>query len=193
MNRETYMRAMGHRLRRLPREDYEKAMEYFREYFEEAGPENEAQAIEDLGSPEIAANQLIQDYADEYANSKDRNVKKNFTGVWVGIMALFAAPIALPLAFAVAMVGIAIVIVVAAIIFSVICIAVCLAVASIPSMGIGVWMIFTSPASGIATLGVGLIGAGFGIWLGIASVNLCQWFLRMVTRVIDRIRKRGSK
>ena len=63
MNREQYMERLRHRLKRLPKEDYERAVAYFTEYFEEAGPEREAQAIEDLGSPELAAVQLIRVFA----------------------------------------------------------------------------------------------------------------------------------
>ena len=59
MTKTEYMRTLAHKLRRLPKEDYDKAMEYFEEYFAEAGPEFEQQAIEDLGSPKDAANQLI--------------------------------------------------------------------------------------------------------------------------------------
>ena len=57
------MKQMRHHLRRLPKEDYDRAIEYFEEYFEEAGPDHEQQAIEDLGSPEIAADQIIRDLA----------------------------------------------------------------------------------------------------------------------------------
>ena len=39
MNRVEYMQQLSHRLKRLPREDYDKAMEYCNEYFDEAGPE----------------------------------------------------------------------------------------------------------------------------------------------------------
>ena len=76
MNREEYMKLLQHRLRRLPKEDYNRAIAYFIEYFEEAGPEREAQAIEDLGSPELAADQIIRDFAVENADGPAKNVKK---------------------------------------------------------------------------------------------------------------------
>ena len=41
MTREEYLRQLQHYLKRLPKEDYDSAMEYFTEYFEEAGPEGE--------------------------------------------------------------------------------------------------------------------------------------------------------
>ena len=76
MNREQYMERLRHRLKRLPKEDYERAVAYFTEYFEEAGPEREAQAIEDLGSPELAADQIIRDFAVENAAEPVRDVKR---------------------------------------------------------------------------------------------------------------------
>lgn len=78
MNRTEYMEHLQRRLRRLPKEDYDRAIAYFTEYFEEAGPEREAQAIEDLGSPELAADQIVRDFAVENAASPTKNVKRAF-------------------------------------------------------------------------------------------------------------------
>ncbi len=61
------MKSLEHGLRRLPKEDYDRAISYFEEYFEDAGSENEEQAIEDLGSPALAADQIIRDFAVENA------------------------------------------------------------------------------------------------------------------------------
>ena len=63
MNRTEYMNALEKRLRILPGDSYREAMAYFKEYFDEAGPEREQQAIEDLGSPENAAEQIITNMA----------------------------------------------------------------------------------------------------------------------------------
>ena len=40
-------------------------MDYFSEYFEEAGPENEAQVIAELGTPKEAARDIISRLLDE--------------------------------------------------------------------------------------------------------------------------------
>ena len=55
MTREEYLRQLQHYLKRLPKEDYDSAMEYFTEYFEEAGPEGEQAVIAELGTPKQAA------------------------------------------------------------------------------------------------------------------------------------------
>ena len=41
MTRKEYMEQLKKYLKRLPKEDYDNAIEYFSEYFDEAGPENE--------------------------------------------------------------------------------------------------------------------------------------------------------
>ena len=63
MTKKEYMKKLAYQLRRLPKEDFDKAMDYFEEYFEDAGIENEQKAIEDLGAPEEAASALILDLA----------------------------------------------------------------------------------------------------------------------------------
>ena len=41
MTRQEYMEELKKYLKRLPQEDFDNAIEYFSEYFEEAGPENQ--------------------------------------------------------------------------------------------------------------------------------------------------------
>ena len=50
MRKEEYMKCLAKRLKKLPKRDFDMAMEYFEEYFEEAGPDREEQAILDLGT-----------------------------------------------------------------------------------------------------------------------------------------------
>ena len=65
MTKSEYMKKLSYSLRRLPKEDFNQAIDYFEEYFAEAGEENEQQAIEDLGSPEDAAKELIMNLAEK--------------------------------------------------------------------------------------------------------------------------------
>ena len=65
MNREEYLNQLKKYLRRLPSDDYQNAMDYFTEYFEEAGPEGEAAVIKELGTPQEAAAELLSALLDE--------------------------------------------------------------------------------------------------------------------------------
>ena len=73
MNKDEYIKRLEYRLRRLPKEEYDKAISYFTEYFEEAGPENEIQATQDLGTPEMAADQTGQGRKARHFGAMDRN------------------------------------------------------------------------------------------------------------------------
>lgn len=186
------MESLRRRLKKLPKEDYDRAIAYFEEYFEDAGPENEAEAIEDLGTPEEAADSVIRSFAVENAQKPEKNVKRGFSKVWVGILAVCAAPIGLPLALAAGAVLLAVVVVVVALLFSAFAVALSLAVGSVPGIILSVWFLFTSPANGVATLGMSLIGIGIGIWAVMGCIALCKWFLNVMTRLSGRIAKGGK-
>lgn len=98
MTKTEYMKILAHKLRRLPKEDYDRAIEYFEEYFAEAGPENEQQAVSDLGSPEEAAKELIMGLAAQNIKEKPRTVKRGLSTLWIAILALCAAPVTVPFA-----------------------------------------------------------------------------------------------
>ena len=66
-------------------------MDYFEEYFEDAGIENEQKAIEDLGAPEEAASALILDLAQENAVKPPKTMKRRFSALWIAILGTFAA------------------------------------------------------------------------------------------------------
>lgn len=192
MTREEYMKRLRHRLRRLPKEDYDKAVSYFTEYFEEAGQENVAQAIEDLGEPELAADQIIRELAVENAKEPVKDVKRSFSAVWIGILAVFAAPIGLPLILAFGAVGFALAIVAVVFVFCIFVLALSVAVAAVPCIIGSVFILFTSFSDGIATLGMGLIFLGVGIWMVMGSYIFGRWFLHMITRLFGKIAKGGK-
>lgn len=192
MNRDEYMKCLTHRLRRLPKEDFDKAISYYTEYFEEAGPENEAQAIHDLGSPELAADQIIRNIAAENAKEPIKDVRHGFYAVWIGILAVFAAPIGIPLALTFGILALTFVFLILVLIFCVFVVTISVAVSAIPCIVVGVWMLFTSFADGMATIGIGLIGLGIGYWLIVASVALGKGTLHLMTRLFGRVAKGGN-
>lgn len=184
MNRDIYMKSLRARLSKLPREDLEMAMDYFREYFEEAGPENEAQAIEDLGTPRQAADQIIMDLA--VKNSEEfpkAEVKRSFTAVWIGILAVFAAPIALPLAFALVAVagslGLAAVLVMASLVLA----GAAVTAGGVVSVILGTVMIFQSPANAVATMGAGFFCTGIGLLACPAAVALTKKCMQLFVKL----------
>lgn len=189
MNRDEYIKRLEYRLRRLPREDYDKALSYFIEYFEEAGPQNESQAIEDLGSPEMAADQIIRDFAMENAKEPIKDVKHGVSAVWVGILAVFAAPLGVPIALMLGILALMFVFVILMLVFCVFIVTIAIGLSAIPCVIIGVGILFTSFADGVSTIGVGLIGLGIGYWMVIGSIAFGKVILRLMTRLFGKAAK----
>ena len=55
MIREDFMDKLAFLLQDLSETDREEALQYYNDYFDDAGPENEATVVEELGSPEQVA------------------------------------------------------------------------------------------------------------------------------------------
>lgn len=62
MTAKEYLAALREALAVLPEGERANALRYYEEYFLDAGPENEARVIEELGPPEQAARQILGDY-----------------------------------------------------------------------------------------------------------------------------------
>lgn len=61
MNRKEFMEELEKQLVHLSEEEREEALNYYQEYFEDAGAENEETVIRNLGSPEKLAKSILAD------------------------------------------------------------------------------------------------------------------------------------
>ena len=71
LTKEEYLAQLKKYLKRLPKEDYNNAMDYFTEYFEDAGPEGEAALIQELGTPKEAAYEILDNLITEKRKDLD--------------------------------------------------------------------------------------------------------------------------
>lgn len=100
MTRTEYLAQLEKYLKKLPAKDYQEAMDYFTEYFDEVGPEGEAAAIAELGNPKEAAHEIIINLLDkkiEEGSQEASSVKNSKQIVQVAILSILAAPLAIPL------------------------------------------------------------------------------------------------
>ena len=72
MNRKEYLERLEQLLLVLPKEEREEAILYYSDYFDDAGIENEADVIRELGSPEEVAAKIRAGYAGEYAEYSEQ-------------------------------------------------------------------------------------------------------------------------
>ena len=65
LTKEEYLAQLKKYLKRLPKEDYNNAMDYFTEYFEDAGSEGETSLMQELGTPKEAAYDILDNLISE--------------------------------------------------------------------------------------------------------------------------------
>lgn len=65
MNRKEYMERLEQLLLVLPEEEREEALQYYHDYFDDAGVENEENVIRELGTPEEVAAKIRAGFAGE--------------------------------------------------------------------------------------------------------------------------------
>ena len=71
MNRVEFMAELERLLADLPEDERQAAVQYYADYFADAGAENEAEVIRELGSPEKTAESIIK--ADYYGRTFDES------------------------------------------------------------------------------------------------------------------------
>lgn len=195
MTKEQYIELLKKKLKKLPQVEFDKAIEYFEEYFDDAGEENVAQAIEDLGTPQMAADQIIRDFAGDYSRSTEakKDVRKGLSGVWIVILAIFASPIALPLVIATVAVLFTFMLCVLVVLLSIGIVGASLIItAPVALIGAFSTMASSFPVA-LVCLGFALTAVGSGIMLTYCSYLLIRRFLYWIVVTFGRkFAKRGE-
>ena len=214
MTRNEYMEQLKRYLRRLPKEDYENAVEYFSEYFDEAGPENEQQMMKDLGDPKEAAREVLLNLLEESVEngsaeeaSRTETVKtfsekalpekkKRSPGkiILLAFLVICASPVSIALLIAGLAVLAAVVLVIAAVIFSLAVTSIATIAGGIMVVGFGATLVMRSLAAACMMVGGGFLLAGAGILFGVLTVYICKWCAIGIGRLVNRlVRKKVSR
>lgn len=202
MNAYEYLQALRAALAVLPDDEIDSAMRYYEDYFLDAGDENAAQVIEQLGPPEQVAEAILRDYTgvarrrpERFEEEKAQTVdgvplgrdgkpltRKKGINPWmlacIVLLALIFGPVA------VAVIGAIIVAVVGLVIGIAACV---VAVPAATLIGGGALVLFSfllwaTPASALATLGAGLVVGAVGLLLVLLVIKLCILFVPPIIR-----------
>ncbi len=203
MNKTQYLDELRKYLKRVPKQDLEDALEYYTEYFDEAGEENEQKIIEELGAPKDLAKKIIIECVDKNfsednveaegdsslvvaENSEDNGKKeKKSLSPWLILAAIFALPLS-PVIFALIIVALAIIF---AVVVSLIACFVSfgvMALAGVFTTLVGIMALFVSPSGGLLMIGVSLAIAAIG------SILFALVFT-LLDLLIKALKKAGSE
>lgn len=198
MNRIGFLRQLEELLRDIPDNERREAMEYYRNYFDDAGPQNEEKIIEELGSPAKVAESIKKDlFGDTYRSEDfvkpDPAPRENKTArnllialiliftfpLWI---AVFAALFGLLMGALACLFGLCVCVVAVVGVFF---------VAGVVLTGMGIFQMFSGFASiGLILCGIGLLLLALGMLGVILTVwsvgKLLPWSVRGIVRVIKR-------
>lgn len=196
MTREEYMKKLQKYLRKLPKQDYDDAIEYFNEYFSDTDEEGQQKLIEELGTPKEAAADLMYNLLDRKIQEQETDIeeKKSKKGITLlAVLAIMSTPITVPLFIALLAVLLAVAICVVAVIFSdfVAAFSVLLIGGKLLLRGL---VSFPYSLSGALTItGCGLLGIGCAILLYLLGVYLCKWTGMLLVKLAQVLAgKRGK-
>ncbi len=99
MNKVRFMAELERLLRGLPSNEREDALNYYREYIEDAGFSEIDDVTDKLGTPRQVARSILGESVDKHVEvqKEKSNVKNNASIIWRLILYICAAPIAIPL------------------------------------------------------------------------------------------------
>lgn len=188
MDKQTFLRRLEEGLRQLPPEEREDILAYHREYFQDAGPEQEAKVIQELGDPDLLARRLLSEYGEQPPASTpppppsqpqpEAPKKKRPSGVLVAILAVLAAPIALPLAAALGAVAIVLAVAALSVALALMAVIVGVLVTGFALVALGFSGLLLYPPAALVVLGAGLVCCGLGLFGVMPVVRLIQAMFR---------------
>lgn len=184
----------------VPAEDADDMLEYFEEYFYDAGMTDE-RAIAKYGKPKRFAQFMAMDYlmeADDRNLSDDsyrpkEKARGRFHLVWMIIVGLCASPILLPLAFGAVMVIFGLLISVLAVIFSAYTVVVACIGAGAVSFIVGSTVLLQDPATSIASMGAGLFILGIGLLIAPFLMRFSRWLFNLFMTFIKWLGRKALR
>lgn len=192
MTRAEYLNALEKALRSIEESDRMDALEYYREYFDEAGPENEQKVIEELGPPKKLAAQIKAQCAMKAAERDPKSGKKGIKAAWLAIASIFAVPVALPLAIALAIVLLALLITLIAVLVSLLMVAVACGVTGVVSFLVSLVALVQNLPASLTMMGMGLSCAAVGVLLFVPTLIFSRWCFRRLAALLHRMTTRRN-
>lgn len=88
MTRTAFLAALEQLLAPLPEAERKDALSYYEDYLDAAGPENEARAIAELGSPEEVARKILDEQSPQAAFPLAHDAGRRAGGAGAGLLFL---------------------------------------------------------------------------------------------------------
>jgi len=192
MNRHEFMEQLKRKLRKLPFDEIKEAVEYYEQYFDDAGAENEQEVLGELGSASEVAAQIIAGFAVKGVGAEE-SAKAKWNTAWLVVLASLATPIALPLTLVAGALALTLIITMSAVIFSFFMAGVAMLAGGAVCAFASFFVIAESFSTTLFALGLGLTTSGAGLAVVIATANLSKKCFGWLAKQVGGFILRGSK
>lgn len=212
MNRIQFMEMLERLLKDLPENERQEAIQYYNDYFDDAGPENEAQIIDELGSPAQVARTIREGMSENgeytergYEDARFRDSqelsadcceetpagisqKKKEHNSWkllsIFLLCLLLLPVIVPLCMIPLIIVAAILIGIIGMFIGIGVAAVVLPFTGMIMIGTGFYNLFFSPDIGITLGGIGCLLLSVGILVFLLAIWVCKTLIPLFIRCI---------
>ena len=186
MNKEEYLTRLQYCISQLPPVEAQNTMQYYREYFDDAGEENFASVMAELGTPEQLAAKICSSYGINYQQPVNEN--NTSKAVIIAIIAVLTCPIWFTAG-----------IVILSLIFSLFMVILSLIFAGLIVFAAGFPTLFTHVPTGTMLIGAGLVLCAAGIlfsllliWMILGTKDLISFIIKKIKQFIKKRKTRKA-
>ena len=188
MNRNEFMRRLEILLSDISKEERDEALQYYRDYFEDAGAEHEAEVIRELESPEKVAETIKADLKREFQDVQEPPKTSNGLKILlIVLIVLIGAPIILPVGFGLVVAALGIIIAAFSFFAGLVLGAVAIMGAGLVAIVVGIPLLVVALPAGLLSVGSGLLIFVVGLIGTAATVKLCMVMYPAMFRILVNI------
>ncbi|MDO4772054.1 MAG: DUF1700 domain-containing protein [Bacillota bacterium] len=206
MTRESYLKELSKHLKKLPKQDFDDAMNHFQECFDEVGAEGEADLMKEWGSPENLAGETIANLLNQELGGrelidtlelesgpktkKDKSLKKIML---LSALCILAAPIGLPLTIAIFAMFFSAIIVIFSLLFALACACIAAFAMTAKLLVAAVLVFSTSSSAALILIGMGILGISAALLFAVLIAYLYQSVLYLSQKISTKMRDKRRK
>ncbi len=194
----------------VPESEKEEAIQYYQDYFEDAGEESEEVVLAELGTPEAVASQIkatLYEGGESYEygeqgihNGKSQNdtrvrvvkngeqhhqdTKRKGSNTLVNIMLIVLAIFTFPVWFSIVASGVAVIFSVIIVLLSIVLATILLVITGVLLCIAGIPALFTRPLAGFTMIGLGLFMTGIFLFALIGMIWIVKYAIPAMIRGI---------
>lgn len=189
MNRSEFMKILTSGINTLPEEEFNDAINYYNEYFDEAGKKKEKKVIEELGNPSHIAEQIMADYKEKKTTLKKEKEKKEIP-TWILAILICTSPLWISLCFALFAIIFSLFLALFALFISFYIVSVVFVVVGFLLFLFGFAALFEHVPTGIYALGCALALTGLGLLLFIPTTMVVTGLIKGIKFLIRKVMKK---